>query len=95
VLWIAFISIVFCLPEVNPVNSQTLNYAPVAVGIVLAYALGSWAISARWWFVGPINQIAGAPPSSTPCVLIVWILTISGRFAQMNLKSWAPVLRSG
>ncbi|KAN0119003.1 APC amino acid permease [Russula decolorans] len=58
VLWIAFISIVFCLPELNPVNSQTLNYAPVAVGIVLTYALGFWAISARRWFVGPIKQIA-------------------------------------
>ena len=61
VLWIAFISIVFCLPELNPVNSQTLNYAPVAVGIVLTYALGFWAISARRWFVGPIKHIAGAP----------------------------------
>lgn len=57
VLWIAFISIVFCLPELNPVNSQTLNYAPVAVGIVLTYALGFWAISARRWFAGPIKQI--------------------------------------
>jgi hypothetical protein len=61
VLWIAFISIVFCLPELNPVNSQTLNYAPVAVGIVLTYALGFWAISARRWFAGPIKQIGGAP----------------------------------
>src|SRR6266576_2013474 len=61
VLWIAFISIVFCLPELNPANSHTLNYAPVAVGIVLTYALGFWAISARRWFAGPIKQIAGAP----------------------------------
>jgi hypothetical protein len=61
VLWIAFISIVFCLPELNPVNSKTLNYAPVAVGIVLFYALGFWAVSARKWFAGPVNQIAGAP----------------------------------
>jgi hypothetical protein len=60
VLWIGFISIVFCLPELNPVNSQTLNYAPVAVGIVLVYSLGFWAVSARTWFTGPIRQIAGA-----------------------------------
>jgi hypothetical protein len=66
VLWIAFISIVFCLPELNPVNSQTLNYAPVAVGIVITYALGFWVISARRWFAGPIKQIAGAPALSTP-----------------------------
>ncbi|KAI0288599.1 APC amino acid permease [Russula brevipes] len=58
VLWIVFISIVFCLPELNPVNSQTLNYAPVAVGIVLVYSLGFWIVSARTWFTGPIRQIA-------------------------------------
>jgi hypothetical protein len=71
VLWIAFISIVFCLPELNPVNSKTLNYAPVAVGIVLTYALGFWALSARKWFAGPIKQIAGAPfPSECMCVCV-------------------------
>jgi hypothetical protein len=67
VLWIAFISIIFCLPELNPVNSQTLNYAPVAVGIILTYALGFWAISARRWFVGPIKQIAGVPTLYSMC----------------------------
>jgi len=57
VLWIAFISVVFCLPELNPVNSQTLNYAPVAVAVVVAYSLGFWIVSARKWFAGPIRQI--------------------------------------
>jgi hypothetical protein len=33
------------------------------LGIVLTYALGFWVISARRWFVGPIKQIAGAPPA--------------------------------
>ena len=59
VLWIAFISIAFILPNENPVNSQTLNYAIVAVGIVLTYCLGFWLISARKWFTGPIKQIEG------------------------------------
>jgi hypothetical protein len=40
VLWIAFISIVFVLPQANPVDSQTLNYAIVAVGIVVTYSVG-------------------------------------------------------
>jgi len=57
VLWIGFISIVFCLPQVNPVTSQTFNYAPVAVGIVLFYSLGFWVISARKWFAGPVRHI--------------------------------------
>lgn len=57
VLWIGFISIVFCLPTANPVTSQTLNYTPVAVGIVAVGAFGSWAVWARTWFVGPKRQI--------------------------------------
>ena len=55
--WIAFITIIFCLPELTPVTSQTLNYTPVAVGIVAFGAFGSW-IWARTWFTGPIRQIA-------------------------------------
>ena len=56
-LWIGFIVIIFCLPNVNPVTSQTLNYTPVAVGIVSLWAFGTWFLSARKWFVGPIRQI--------------------------------------
>ena len=51
-LYIAFISIIFCLPQLNPVNSQTLNYTPVAVGIILFWCIGSWLLWARKWFVG-------------------------------------------
>ncbi|MCJ1472440.1 hypothetical protein MMC13_001088 [Lambiella insularis] len=57
VLWIAFISIIFCLPTANPVTSQTLNYTVVAVGIIAVFALGSWVLSARKWFTGPIRQV--------------------------------------
>ena len=56
-LWIAFITIIFCLPNVNPVTSQTLNYTPLAVGIVSIWTFGSWIVTARKWFVGPIRQI--------------------------------------
>ncbi|KAI1793751.1 APC amino acid permease [Ganoderma leucocontextum] len=56
-LWIVFISIAFILPQANPVDTQTLNYAIVAVGIVVTYALGFWLLSARKWFTGPIKQI--------------------------------------
>ena len=57
VLWIGFITIIFCLPTENPVTSQTLNYTPVAVGIIALYAFGSWFLWARKWFTGPIRQI--------------------------------------
>ncbi|KAI9507073.1 amino acid/polyamine transporter I [Russula earlei] len=65
VVWIGFISIVFCLPQVNPINAQTFNYAPVAVGVVLAYALVFWAVSARKWFTGPVNHVEG---ERTTCI---------------------------
>ena len=64
-LWVGFITIVFCLPTSNPVDSQTLNYTPVAVGIVALGAFGSWFLWARRWFTGPVRQIeaerAGVP----------------------------------
>ncbi|KAK0934958.1 polyamine transporter tpo5 [Friedmanniomyces endolithicus] len=56
-LWIGFISIIFCLPNVDPVTSQTLNYTPVAVGIVALWTFGSWYAFARKYFTGPIRQI--------------------------------------
>lgn len=57
-MWIGFITIIFCLPNVNPVTSQTLNYTPVAVGIVAIWAFGTWFLWARRWFKGPIRHIA-------------------------------------
>lgn len=51
-LWIGFITIVFCLPTLNPVTNQTLNYTPVALGIVGLFAFGSWFLWARHWFTG-------------------------------------------
>ncbi|KAJ7641715.1 APC amino acid permease [Roridomyces roridus] len=58
VLWIAFISIAFILPQINPVDAQTFNYSIVAVGIVIFYSGGLWILSARKWFTGPVRQIA-------------------------------------
>lgn len=57
VLYVTFLIVVFCLPGQNPVNDQTLNYTPVAVGIVALWAFGSWFLWARTWFTGPIRQI--------------------------------------
>jgi hypothetical protein len=55
--WIGFITVIFCLPTTNPVNSQTLNYTVVAVGIIGIGALGSWVVWAHRWFVGPAREI--------------------------------------
>ena len=61
VLWVMFITIVFCLPTANPVDSQTLNYTPVAVGIVALWTFCSWFLYARRWFTNGIVQQADVP----------------------------------
>ena len=57
VSWVVFIVIVFCLPAVNPVTNETLNYTSVCVGIVTAWALLSWILSVELCF----------PASPIPC----------------------------
>ncbi len=59
-LWIGFIVVVFCLPTVNPVTSQTINYTVVAVGIITVFALGSWVVWAHRWFTGPSAEVSEA-----------------------------------
>ncbi|HET7467193.1 MAG TPA: amino acid permease [Candidatus Dormibacteraeota bacterium] len=57
VVWIAFIAVLFVLPQAAPGNTwTTFNYAPVAVGVVLLYSGGYWFLSARNWFKGPKVQ---------------------------------------
>ncbi|KAI4094889.1 MAG: hypothetical protein LQ344_001934 [Seirophora lacunosa] len=46
-LWIGFLTIVFCLPAINPVTRQMFNYTPVALGIVGLFAFASWFLWAR------------------------------------------------
>jgi amino acid permease (GABA permease) len=59
VLWVAFITVLFMLPAVSPVTSQTFNYTPVAVLAVLGFAGIWWLVSARTWFKGP--KVQGSP----------------------------------
>ena len=59
-VYIAFITIVFCLPTNNPVTEQTLNYTVVAVGIIALGATAVWLLSARKWFTGPAANVQEA-----------------------------------
>ena len=51
IIWVAFISVLFMLPEVpfSSVNHDNFNYAPIAVGVVLLFSGGYWLLSARKW----------------------------------------------
>jgi amino acid permease (GABA permease) len=59
VAWVAFITILFMLPQVSPITLLNFNYAPVAVGVVLVFCGGWWLLSARTWFKGP--KVQGTP----------------------------------
>jgi amino acid permease (GABA permease) len=56
IVWVAFIAVLFMLPEFSPINRDTFNYAPIAVGVVLLFAGSYWLLSARKWFTGPRAQ---------------------------------------
>jgi amino acid permease (GABA permease) len=59
VTWVVVITILFMLPQVNPVTWSTFNYAVVAVAVVLGFAGIYWLVSARKWFKGP--KVQGSP----------------------------------
>jgi amino acid transporter len=56
VVWVAFITVLFMLPQVSPITWSTFNYTPIAVLAVLGFAGVWWLVSARTWFTGPKVQ---------------------------------------
>ena len=54
-----FITILFMLPTVSPIDATTFNYTPIAVLAVLGFAGIWWLVSARKWFTGP--KVQGSP----------------------------------
>jgi amino acid transporter len=61
VVWTVFICIVLMLPQFSPgglglKTVDALNYAPIAVAIVIGFAGIWWVASAKRWFKGPKVQ---------------------------------------
>lgn len=60
-LYILFLFSVLLLPQLYPVTAETLNYAPICVGIITIISLGGWFFpkwGARHWFRGPVKTIS-------------------------------------
>ncbi|GHK04345.1 amino acid transporter [Streptomyces sp. Y2F8-2] len=55
VAWVLLITVLFMLPQTSPVTAHTFNYAPVAVGVVIAFCGIWWLASARKWFLNPAH----------------------------------------
>jgi amino acid transporter len=61
VVWVVFICIMLMMPQFSPGGLDlklvdALNYAPIAVAIVIGFAGIYWLVSARKWFKGPKVQ---------------------------------------
>ncbi|HEX2709111.1 MAG TPA: amino acid permease, partial [Solirubrobacterales bacterium] len=78
VFWVILIVLIFCLPFVPagvPWNSEfsweSLNYAPLMVGVVILFAGIAWYTSAHKHFTGQVREIdlekdVGPPPEVGP-----------------------------
>ena len=71
VIWIAFIAILFVLPQAAPITALNFNYAIVAVGVVLVGTGAWWLLSARNWFTGPRVQGTAEELSRIEAELVV------------------------
>lgn len=60
-LYIMFQFVVLLLPQLYPVTAETLNYAPICIGIVSLVSLAGWwapfGLGGRYWFTGPKRTI--------------------------------------
>ena len=56
IIWVIFICILLMLPQYSPVTRLSFNYAPIAVLVVIGFALVWWLAAARKWFKGPKIQ---------------------------------------
>jgi len=55
-LWTLFVSIIFLLPTVRPVDATTMNYACAFLALILLAALIYWYAGGRKWYTGPITE---------------------------------------
>jgi amino acid transporter len=59
--WVCFLFTVLLLPQLYPVTAQTLNYAPICIGIISVVSIAGWWFprwGARYWYKGPIRTIS-------------------------------------
>ncbi|MFH9069681.1 amino acid permease [Streptomyces alboflavus] len=61
VVWVLVITVLFMLPQSSPVTAKTFNYAPIAVGVVVAFCGAWWLASARKWFLNPTHPRNTSP----------------------------------
>ncbi|WP_309237829.1 amino acid permease [Streptomyces albidus (ex Kaewkla and Franco 2022)] len=59
VIWVVFVTMLFCLPQSSPVTIDSFNYAPLALIAVLALATFWWAVAGRRAYTTPTHSGSG------------------------------------
>jgi amino acid transporter len=60
VLWVAAVTVLFCLPQSSPVTTGSFNYASIALLIVLAFAWIWWRLHGRHVYEAPTAAGSGS-----------------------------------
>ena len=58
VVWVAIVTVLFCLPQTSPVNSTSFNYAPIALAVVLVLATAWWPVARRRYATPAVHASA-------------------------------------
>ncbi|KZO92533.1 amino acid transporter [Calocera viscosa TUFC12733] len=66
VVWTAFEAGILVMPQVYPVNAQTMNYAGPILGFVIAASFVWYLLRARKWYIGPAGGAVGEAGGRVP-----------------------------
>ncbi|ETW84091.1 amino acid transporter [Heterobasidion irregulare TC 32-1] len=58
VAWVAFIVVLLLFPTAQKTTAAGMNYSVVLIMAVFLFAAGSWVLSARKWFTGPVSNLS-------------------------------------
>ncbi|TFY77579.1 hypothetical protein EWM64_g6432, partial [Hericium alpestre] len=61
VAWVSFIDVLLIFPSGSAPTADAMNYSVVIIMSVFIFAAGSWIVSARKWFTGPISNLTPTP----------------------------------
>ncbi|KAI8145229.1 amino acid/polyamine transporter I [Fennellomyces sp. T-0311] len=57
VAWIAFFGVILCIPSVNPVSPETMNWSCLMIGAILIFSLTFWFLGGRKNYKGPMQTL--------------------------------------
>jgi amino acid transporter len=58
-LFLLFAFVTFNFPSLAPVDDENMNYTSAAVGVIALVGIGTWVVSARKRFRGPVDTVHG------------------------------------